>query len=105
MDKLITMNAFYFYAIAIIGLLSHAVIRWTNNELEGSISDWFLVNRKASVNAFLLAMGGTIALILTGGITDPNDSANILAVWGVSYFMDSKFNNQKTLVKDVASGV
>jgi hypothetical protein len=94
MDKLFTLAAFAFYGVAIFGLVAHAIVRWSNGEIEGKIMDWFLVNKKASVKAFVVALGATIGLILNGTISDINSGAHLLAVWGVSYFADSKLNNQ-----------
>ncbi len=93
--KLFSFNAFVFYGIALFGLLMHAVVRWSNGEIEGRLADWFLVNKKATVKASLAAVGATAGLILAGTVADFNVPADILAVWGVSYFMDSKLNNQK----------
>ncbi len=95
MLKLISLSAFVFYGVAIFGLLMHGVVRWSNGEIEGNLADWFLVNKKATVKAFLAAIGATAGLILAGTIADFNAPADILAVWGVSYFMDSKLNTQK----------
>ncbi len=95
MDKLLTMHAFVFYGLAIVGLIAHALVRWANGQIEGGVPDWFLVNKKATVRAFILAEGAVAGLILSGQIHDPNAAADILQVWGVSYFMDSAFNNQK----------
>ncbi len=95
MIKLFSLSSFVFYGIAVFGLLMHAVVRWSNNEIEGSVADWFLVNKKATVHSLLAAIGATAGLILAGSIADYNTAADVLAVWGVSYFMDSKLNNQK----------
>lgn len=94
MDKLVSSYAFVFYGIAILGMLTHAVVRWSNGAIEGSIADWFLVNKKATTAAFLASIGATVALVLNGTVSDINSGAHILAVWGVSYFADSKLNSQ-----------
>jgi hypothetical protein len=94
MDKLFTNTSLMFYAVAIFGLLAHAVVRWSNGEIEGKLKDWFLVNKKASVHSFMAALGATVALILNGTVNDIHSGAHLLAVWGVSYFADSKLNNQ-----------
>ncbi len=95
MVKLFSFTAFVFYGVALFGLVMHAVVRWSNGEIEGNLADWFLVNKKATVKACLAALGATAGLILAGTVADFNIPADILAVWGVSYFMDSKLNNQK----------
>ncbi len=95
MLKLFSVSAFVFYGVALFGLLMHGLVRWSNGEIEGRLADWFLVNKKATVKSCVAAIGSTAGLILAGTVTDFNVPADVLAVWGVSYFMDSKLNNQK----------
>ncbi len=95
MLKLFSLSAFVFYGVALFGMVMHGLVRWSNGEIEGNLADWFLVNKKATIQALLASLGSTAGLILAGTVTDFNVPADVLAVWGVSYVMDNKLNNQK----------
>lgn len=95
MDKLFTLTAFGFYAIAIVGMVVHAVKKWAKGEIPGSVTDWFIKNPKATVGALIAAIGAVCAALLSGQISSLNDGAHILAVVGFGYAADSSMNSQE----------
>lgn len=82
-----------FFAIGILSMLSHALKKWTQGEIIGSIIDWYWMNPRATVGAYLTCMSGIATAILSGALTDYTVGAQLLAVWGIGYASDT-VNNQ-----------
>ena len=94
MDKLLTHAAFSFYAISLLAVFSHALVKWTRGEIHGNMIDWFIMNPKATVGTALAALGGTIGALASFDTIDINSGAQIMAIWGIGYIADSSFNGQ-----------
>jgi hypothetical protein len=93
MQILFTVNTLVFLAVAMIGMVMHAVKKWADGDINGNLIDWYLVNPRATVRALLTCLGGLAGLVLTGVAVDWHISAQIVAVWGVGYGADT-LNNQ-----------
>lgn len=94
MDKLLTQDALLFYAIALLAVISHAVVKWTRNEIVGSPINWFVDHPRATVGTVLAALGGTIGALTSFDAININSGAQIMAIWGIGYIADSSFNGQ-----------
>jgi len=93
MEALINGNAPIFLAIALAGMLAHAVKKWAYREIRGKLVDWYVMHPRASVGALLGCFGGLATALLTGTLHDPSSSAEILAAFGIGWGADT-FNTQ-----------
>lgn len=97
MNTLISLTALGFYGIAILGVLFHAVWKWSRGEIEVSLYSYFFqTNKRASVYMLLASIGGTAGLLLAGTVSNLQDGAHVLAVWGIGFAADSGLNSAKT---------
>ena len=94
METLISQSAFIFYGIAIMAVISHGIVKWARGNVRGSVTNWFIMNPKATVLSFGTALAGTVAALLSFDVVDINSGAQILAIWGLGYSSDSIFNSQ-----------
>lgn len=92
MDKLTTVNALFFYGVAVASMVMHALKKWAAGEIQGSLIDWYIFAPRRTVGALMLAVGGTMTVILGGQVFDIHDGAHILAVFGIGYASDSAAN-------------
>lgn len=94
MQTLISKTAFLFYLIAMVGMLSHSMLKWAKGEIRGNVLDWYIVNPRMSVLALLTVIGGTAGLLLNGTVSDVALGAHVIAVFGIGYSFDSGMNRQ-----------
>lgn len=93
MIELFTLNAFVFFTIGLLSMLSHAVKKWVAGEIRGKLVDWYWSHPRMTVGAILTCLGGIATAILSGALDDYSVGAQILAAWGIGYASDT-VNNQ-----------
>jgi len=72
MDKLITINAFAFYGITILGIVAHAVKKWGMKEIPYSVYAYlFSVDTRGSMVTVGTALGAVITAVGSGGRCTP----------------------------------
>ena len=86
---LLTSTSFTFLGIGVFSMFIHATKKWLMDEVSGKLSDWYLVNPKSTVLAFMTCGGGIATAILSGALTDYNVGAQILAAAGIGYASDT----------------
>jgi hypothetical protein len=78
MNKLLSLMAFQFYAVAVLGMMAHAIKKWINNEITGDhIFRWYMDNPKYTVGVAMTVFGGAVTGISTGLLTNINDAAQV----------------------------
>jgi len=90
-DKLITLNALALYGLALVGMLIHAVKKWTKNEIP-SVVGWFITAPRSTVGAVIAAIGAVMTALLSNQLNGLQDGATIMAVIGFGYAADSSLN-------------
>lgn len=94
MEKLITINALVFYALAVAGVAVHVIVRWSNGNIQGTLGSWWTSNKRASVSAILLIVGSIITMIVGNVLSNYHDLAQVIAAFGTGYVFDSSVNKQ-----------
>jgi len=90
MDKIITLNAFILYGIAILGIVSHAVKKWAMREIDYSVYAYFFtVDPRSTLVTVGTVLGTVIAAIGSGQIASPHIFADASVAFLAGYSFDS----------------
>lgn len=90
MDKLISLTAFGFYGLALLGVVLHAVKKWYNKEIPYSVFDYlFTVDPRGTVATVATALGGAIGAVASGSLTNLSDPVQVVAVVTTAIAIDS----------------
>jgi len=90
MDKLITINAFAFYGITILGIVAHAVKKWGMKEIPYSVYAYlFSVDPRGSMVTVGTALGAVVTAVGSGAITDVHQFASVSTAFLAGYACDS----------------
>jgi hypothetical protein len=89
MKDLFTQTAFVFYGIALLSMLLHAVKKWLEGGIRGSLIDWYICAPKRTASAVLACLSGVATLILGGVVFDYNIGSHIAAVAGAGFAADT----------------
>lgn len=90
MDKLITLTAFGFYALALVGILAHAVKKWAMHEINYSVFDYlFTVDPRGTLLTMSTAIGAVITAVGTGQISNLHTFADVAVAFGAGFMCDS----------------
>lgn len=90
MDKLITLNAFAFYGLAILGIVAHAVKKWGMKEIPYSAYAYlFTVDPRGTLVTIGTALGAVITAVGSGAITDIHQFSSVSTAFLAGYACDS----------------
>jgi len=95
MGTIFTLQTLIFVLIALAGSVCHVLKKWSKKEIEGTLADWWLVNKQASLASVFTVVGGVISLAAHGDLSNFNDALQVLVAWGIGYIGDSATNSQK----------
>ena len=90
MDKLITHMAFGFYAIALLGIVAHAVKKWAMREINYSVYAYlFTVDRRGSFITVASVLASVIGAVGSGSIADLHTFADVSTAFLLGFACDS----------------
>jgi hypothetical protein len=90
MDKLFTSAAFGFYAIALLGLVAHAVKKWAMGEIKYSVYAYlFTVDRRGTLVTVATVLGSVIGAVGSGSIVSLHEFADLSTAFLIGFAFDS----------------
>ena len=90
MDKLLTLTALGFYAIALLGIFAHGVKLWAMREIDYSIYDYFFtVDTRGTLLTVCTALAGAVVAVGSGHISSLHVFADVSTAFLAGFACDS----------------
>lgn len=90
MKELITMNCLVFLVVGLLGVIAHAVKKWTADNVHPM--EWFLSDARTTVASAMGCFAAVLAGIASHTFTDYNQLVQIIAAFTACYTIDSGVN-------------